>query len=161
TSWPGSSSWPCWLTRRWRSASLKLRQPPCCTRGVPALFAGPRRIARLAFSTWIARGVSAPTPRSCSASAAPFTTGSPWGAWRLLTAEEMPLLISDPEQDPEKDPEAGCLFQIPGHLRAAWWDLLDRSVAAGDAALPGFEDFTRQVAAFLKFKQMEVPPSLR
>jgi hypothetical protein len=46
-------------------------------------------------------------------------------------------------------------------LRAAWWDLLDRSVVAGDAALPGFEDFARQVAEFLRFKHMEVPPSLQ
>src|SRR2546430_1916802 len=73
----------------------------------------------------------------------------------------MPLLTSDPERDPEKDAEAGRLFQIPGHLRAAWWDMLDRSVEAGDAALPGFEDFTRQVAEFLRFKHLDVPPGLR
>src|SRR4051812_28419751 len=85
----------------------------------------------------------------------------PRGPWRPLTADEMTLLISGPEYGPEKDAEAGCLFQIPGHLRAAWWDLLGRSVEAGDAALPGFEDFTRQVAEFLRFKQMEVPSSLR
>src|SRR5262245_11987892 len=81
----------------------------------------------------------------------------PRGPWRPLTADEMTLLISGPEEDAE----AGCLFQIPGHLRAAWWDLLDRSVEAGDAALPGFEDFTGQVAEFLRFKQMGVPPNLQ
>ena len=70
---------------------------------------------------------------------------APRGPWRPLTADEMPLLISGPGHGPGTDAEAGCLFQIPGHLRAAWWDLLDRSVEAGDAALPGFEDFTRQV----------------
>jgi hypothetical protein len=46
-------------------------------------------------------------------------------------------------------------------LREVWWHLLDRSVAAGDAALSGFEDFTRQVAEFLRFKHMEVPASLQ
>jgi hypothetical protein len=83
------------------------------------------------------------------------------GPWRPLTAGELALLIAGPEDGPEKDAEAGCLFQIPGHLRAAWWDLLDRSVEAGDTALPGFEDFTGQVAELLRFKQMEVPPSLQ
>ena len=85
----------------------------------------------------------------------------PRGPWRPLTAEEMARLISGPGYGPEKDAEAGCLFQIPGHLRAAWWELLDRSVEAGDTALPGFEGFTGQVAEFLRFKQMEVPPSLQ
>jgi hypothetical protein len=85
----------------------------------------------------------------------------PHGPWRPLTADEMTLLISGPGSGREKDAEAGCLFQIPDHLRAAWWELLDRSVEAGDAALPGFESFTRQVAEFLRFKDMAVPPSLQ
>jgi hypothetical protein len=84
----------------------------------------------------------------------------PRGPWRPLTADELPLLILGPEHGPETDAEAGCLFQIPGHLRAAWWDLLDGSVDAGGAALTGFEDFTRQVAEFLRFKRMDVPADL-
>jgi hypothetical protein len=80
----------------------------------------------------------------------------PRGPWRPLTADELTLLTSNPESDAE----AGCLFQVPGHLLAAWWDLLDRSAGAGDAALPGFEDFTRQVAEFLRFKHVDVPPCL-
>jgi hypothetical protein len=83
------------------------------------------------------------------------------GPWRPLTADEIGLLISGPESGPEKDAETGCLFQLPGHLRAAWWELLDRSFEAPGAALPGFEGFTRQVAEFLRFKHMEVPPSLQ
>jgi hypothetical protein len=85
----------------------------------------------------------------------------PRGPWRPLTADELAPLISTPDHAPEQDAEAGCLFQIPDHLRAAWWDLLDRSVEAKDAALPGFEDFTRQVATFLRFKHLEVPPTLQ
>ena len=85
----------------------------------------------------------------------------PRGPWRPLTADEMSLLIAGPEDGPEKDAEAGCLFQIPGHLRAAWWELLDRSVEAKETALPGFDDFAGQVAEFLRFKQMEVPPGLQ
>jgi hypothetical protein len=85
----------------------------------------------------------------------------PRGPWRPLTADELTLLTSGPRSGPEKDAEAGCLFQIPGHLRGAWWKLLDRSVEAPDAGLPGFEGFTRQVADFLRFKHMEVPPGLQ
>jgi hypothetical protein len=85
----------------------------------------------------------------------------PRGPWRPLTADELLLLISASEDGPEGGAEAGCLFQFPGHLRAAWWELLDKAVGAGDAApLPGFEGFTGQVAEFLRFKDMEVPPSL-
>jgi hypothetical protein len=85
----------------------------------------------------------------------------PCGPWRPLTEEELTLLISGPEPGPESDAAAGWLFQIPGHLRAAWWELLDRSIGAGDGALQGFDDFTRQVAEFLTFKHMEVPPILQ
>jgi hypothetical protein len=84
----------------------------------------------------------------------------PHGPWRPMTADELNLFISAPEHGPEGSPEAGWLFQIPGHLRAAWWDLLDRSVGAGAVALPGFEDFAGQVAEFLRFKQMDVPPGI-
>ena len=45
--------------------------------------------------------------------------------------------------------------------RGAMKRRFDRSVAAGVAGLPGLEDFTRQVAEFLRFKQMAVPPGLR
>jgi hypothetical protein len=38
--------------------------------------------------------------------------------------------------------------------------MLDRSVAAGDAGMPGFADFTKQVAEFLRFKHMDAPSSL-
>jgi hypothetical protein len=85
----------------------------------------------------------------------------PRGPWRPLTSEELSLLVSEPEDGPGKDAEAGWLFRIPGHLRAAWWDLLDRSVEAGEAALSGFEDFIGQVAEFLRFKHLEVPASLQ
>jgi hypothetical protein len=82
----------------------------------------------------------------------------PRGPWRPLTADELTLLTSGPEDTPEKA-EAGCLFQIPGHLRAAWWDLLDRSVEAGDAALPGFEDLTSPHGPLSSLTQPARPPS--
>jgi hypothetical protein len=84
----------------------------------------------------------------------------PRGPWRPLTAEELHLLTGGSEPDMDNDAEAGCLFQIPGHLRSAWWDLLDRSAETPDAGLPGFEEFSRQVAEFLRFKQMELAGSM-
>src|SRR5262249_44833470 len=70
----------------------------------------------------------------------------PRGPWRPLTADELHLLISVPEHGAADDAETGSLFQIPGHLKSVWWDLLDRSVEARDSALPGFEDFAKQIA---------------
>jgi hypothetical protein len=81
----------------------------------------------------------------------------PCGPWRPPSPDELALLISGPEENAE----ASCLFQIPGHLRSAWWDLLDRSVEAQDAALPGFEEFSGRIAEFLRFKNMDLPPRLR
>jgi hypothetical protein len=84
----------------------------------------------------------------------------PRGPWRPVTADEMTRLVSAPESGREKDAGAGCLFQIPAHLRAAWWDLLDKSAETGGGALPGFDDFAGQVVEFLRFKQLEVAPRL-
>jgi hypothetical protein len=83
----------------------------------------------------------------------------PRGPWRPLSADELSQLTADCEFGP--DAEAGCLFQIPEHLRAAWWELLDRSVETGATALSGFDGFTQQIAAFLRFKGLEVPPNLQ
>jgi hypothetical protein len=44
---------------------------------------------------------------------------------------------------------------------AAWWELLDRSAESAGSGLSGFEDFSRQIAEFLKFKGMEPLPSLQ
>src|SRR5262245_30957428 len=85
----------------------------------------------------------------------------PRGPWRRPTADELASLISGPEFDPEEDSGTVALFQTPGHLRAAWWDLLDKSVEAGGGALPGFEGFVGRVAEFLRFKGMEVPSAVR
>src|SRR5262245_58173383 len=121
--------------------------PPCCRLTVaPRFHLAPDWAARLAVGTGVREADGRFFPR---------------GPWRPLTADEMSLLVPGSGSGLEKDAEAGCLFQIPAHLRATWWDLLDRSVGAGVAALPGFEEFTRQVAEFLRFKHMAVPPSLQ
>jgi hypothetical protein len=85
----------------------------------------------------------------------------PRGPWRPLTAAELALLVPGPKAGGGNDAETGRLFQVPGHLRAAWWELLDQSVGAGDAALAGFDHFAGQVAEFLRFKRMEAPPGLQ
>jgi hypothetical protein len=85
----------------------------------------------------------------------------PRGPWRPLTPDEITRLTSGPGPSPGEDPGAGCLFRLPDHLSAAWWELLDRSAAAGGASLPGFEGFTDRVTEFLKFKHLGPPPTLR
>jgi hypothetical protein len=50
-------------------------------------------------------------------------------------------------------------FELADALAAL--NLRMESVEAGDAALPGFEGFARQVAEFLSFKHLEVLPSLQ
>src|SRR5262245_65328345 len=97
--------------------------PPCCRLTVaPRFHLAPDWAARLAVGAGVREADGRFFPR---------------GPWRPLTGDEMTRLVSGPGPGPDTDAEAGWLFQIPGHLRAAWWDLLDRSVAAGGAGLPG------------------------
>jgi hypothetical protein len=84
----------------------------------------------------------------------------PVPAWRAPTAEELALLVwnSAEPPPPERLEACVCLFQIPGHLRATWWNLLEQAAEElGNGRLPGFERFVEQVAEFLAFKGLPVP----
>lgn len=96
----------------------------------------------------------------------------PRGPWRPPAAGELALLVAAPEPPPPgtlpvlgggdgtgavRDADgAVALFQIPEHLRAAWWDLLD-AAAAADRPVEGFDGFAGQVAEFLAFKRLGLP----
>jgi hypothetical protein len=102
----------------------------------------------------------------------------PRGPWRPPTADELAILA--PSSGPHATPSTGqlltlggvaasaittptdalYLFQIPEHLRAVWWDLLDAAVEA-DGPMSGFDTFAAQVSDFLAFKRAALPASVR
>jgi hypothetical protein len=100
----------------------------------------------------------------------------PRGPWRSPTPDELALLVantpasppgvlplpggeSEPAPAAPCDPEATtCLFQIPAHLRGAWWDLLDAAADSG-GRIEGFDRFAARVAGFLCFKRLPPPAS--
>jgi len=51
-----------------------------------------------------------------------------------------------------------CVFAIPEHLRAVWWELAARQVETLPAGLEGMEAFARAVADFAQFKGVPLPP---
>ncbi len=81
-----------------------------------------------------------------------------WPPWRAPTAAELAALVDDgaPIQCDRPD-GCLCLFTLPQHLLTSWWNLLDRARLAGTAQLEGFDDFVREVASLLTFKQLPVP----
>jgi hypothetical protein len=79
----------------------------------------------------------------------------PRGGWRSPDAGELGLLVSEPARQALAD--CLCVFQLPQHLRAAWWRLLDRARATGAGHLDGFDAYAADVAAFLAFKELPVP----
>jgi hypothetical protein len=102
----------------------------------------------------------------------------PRGPWRPPTPAELALLLAHPPAPPPgvlpllggegvPGPEGGCdpdgavcLFRIPEHLRAAWWDLLDAAAGEG-VRIEGFDRFVGRVAEFLAFKRLPAPAAAR
>ncbi len=82
--------------------------------------------------------------------------------WRPPSADELPALVRAsavpaPAQGTE---DCVCLFALPGHLRSAWWELLER--AAGEAeGLPAFEPFVGRLGELLAFKELPLPEGAR
>jgi hypothetical protein len=88
----------------------------------------------------------------------------PLPSWRPPTGGELLLLVGDSaEPAPAGELEnCVCLFQLPGHLRSAWWDLLDQAAEAlADCRFPGFESIVAQIVDFLAFKNLHVPEGAR
>jgi hypothetical protein len=81
----------------------------------------------------------------------------PRAPWRAVAAEELALLTG---ADAPAD-ESLLLFQLPQHLRAEWWRLLEQSGDAASGTLPGFETFAACVEDFLAFKQLPLPEAVR
>jgi len=84
----------------------------------------------------------------------------PHPSWRLSTTDELSLLVGalDAPTPPEQLEACVCLFQLPGHLKAAWWNLLEKAAASlGDGCIPGFDTFVNEVGEFLAFKNLPLP----
>lgn len=91
----------------------------------------------------------------------------PRGPWRAPTAEELDLLVARAPttapgalpllDDPAAPARAGALdehiglFQIPEHLREAWWKMVESSAESG-GPVKGFDEFAARVTDFLTFK---------
>ena len=73
------------------------------------------------------------------------------------------LTWASDEQAGREELESGlCLFQLPGHLRSVWWELLQQSANdLGSGQLPGFDAFVTQIVDFLAFKELPVPPGAK
>jgi hypothetical protein len=75
------------------------------------------------------------------------------GSWRPPTDDELTLLVQPAERE-----ASVCLFQLPGHLRAGWWGLLEESTGSIEQGqLPGLGTFVSRVAEFLAFKSLSLP----
>jgi hypothetical protein len=106
----------------------------------------------------------------------------PRGPWRLPSRDELAVLVAGAEpgttppgalplfNDPDPPARADaldtrlCLFQIPEHLREAWWALVEKSAESGVAAdgprgwsVKGFDAFAARLSDFLVFKGLSGP----
>ena len=94
----------------------------------------------------------------------------PRGPWRAPTPDELVLLVArEPTAAPsgalpllgDPAPPARavapddhiCLFQIPEHLREAWWNLVGESADSG-GPVKAFDTFAARAAEFLAFKRL-------
>jgi hypothetical protein len=79
--------------------------------------------------------------------------------WRAPDDRERSLLFPEPTLPlPRQSLEdCLCLFQLPQHLRSAWWRLLEQAEQTGNTHLQGFDAFVAEVASFLAFKDVSVP----
>jgi hypothetical protein len=84
----------------------------------------------------------------------------PLPSWRPPTNDELALLVrtADGPLPAEELESCVCLFQLPEHLGAEWWRLLEQAAdVLGHGRLPGFDTFVSHVSEFLAFKGIPVP----
>jgi hypothetical protein len=80
-------------------------------------------------------------------------------SWRPVGADDLAVLVLDPTQPGARAelPRCVCLFVVPVHLRAAFWDVVAQAERLGAIPADEFGAFTGGVARFLTFKQLPVP----
>jgi hypothetical protein len=78
--------------------------------------------------------------------------------WRFPEANELGLLFPDPSLlERQELRNCLCLFQLPQHLRSAWWRMVEQAQETGAPQLDGFAAFVAEVANFLAFKDIAAP----
>jgi hypothetical protein len=70
--------------------------------------------------------------------------------WRAPREDELAALVAEAP----RTEGAVCLFAIPQHLRAKFWDMLGEEAAEGTGDFIGFAEEVRQ---FLVFKELSLP----
>ncbi len=81
--------------------------------------------------------------------------GEPCLPWREPTDAELALLVLDDAGPRDALRDCLCLFQIPAHLRSAFWQILEQF---GELPPDRAERFFLEVGEFLDFKNLPVPP---
>jgi len=82
---------------------------------------------------------------------------SPPLEWRPASDAERSALVANETSD-EVWKRDVCLFAIPEHLRARWWEMAARQMETLPAPLDGLEPFARAFAEFAQFKRVPLPP---
>lgn len=79
--------------------------------------------------------------------------------WRAPDAGELALLLPEESRPIARENLTACLclFQLPRHLLAAWWRLVDQLNETGQMPPDRFDAFTREVGRFLAFKELVLP----
>jgi hypothetical protein len=76
--------------------------------------------------------------------------------WRPASELDCGLLVANETND-ESWRRDVCLFSIPEHLRAKWWELAARQIETLPARIDGMEPFARAVVDFAQFKRVPLP----
>jgi hypothetical protein len=82
----------------------------------------------------------------------------PRPVWRPPTEVELALLVDDPDDAGPARAEHIQTFTLPEHLRARWWQVAEQLTEAPADDSPAYRAFVNDVASFLGFKGLPLPP---
>ncbi len=83
---------------------------------------------------------------------------TPQPDWRSPTAQELAILVDEADSGSAQSAERLQTFSIPTHLQSRWWELAEQMAAGGTGQPPGYQEFAHEVASFLEFKGLPLPP---
>lgn len=77
-------------------------------------------------------------------------------SWHVASESDLALFVAN-ETAEDAWRRNICLFSIPEHLRAKWWEMAAKQMEALPARPDCMEPFARAVAEFAQFKRMPLP----